>query len=456
MECYAVIIFRKKSVDINGKKMNLYLSDDVSFGIHEDGYVSKIIPLVGKYKGKRITYFLDADDGITFFPFKYDYFVKVSNYNLYDFTKNEGAQLAGNIYKESKNDKYKLEPVKDKWIIREAQKAFHIDEKREFSESSMINDSDISKLYKNIKKTIISQDKQIMMILTSLFKNNRVINSSLSDDMVRKLKENILIAGPTGTGKTEIITRISKDYDLPIVIADSTSLSETGYAGRNVEDLLSDLYIAADKNLEKAQKGILVIDEFDKLAEKNDQAMVSRSGVQRSLLKILDGSRMYFDGMMFDTSKLTVIGLGAFSGIKEKESYDNISTEDLTKYGIMQELVGRFSKVIKMNSLSKSDLKRILLESDLSPLNTYKSLFDEMGVSFSYDDKFVDFIAEKAEQLDTGARSLKTIFDEQISGALFSIFAGDYKNISLTSPDENGISYKLEKTNTKKHFWKKK
>lgn len=454
MECKAAIIFRKKSVDINGKKMNLYLAEDASFVMYEDNYFKKAVPLMGKYKGKSIASFRD-DDGLTAFPINYNEFGGLSNYDLDDFSKRVSSQFVGKIFKEAEN-KRKLELVGDKKIIIEAKKAFHIGEKKEFSESSMINDSDISKLYKNIKKTIISQDKQIMMILTSLFKNNRVINSSLSDDVIRKLKENILIAGPTGTGKTEIITRISKNYDLPIVIADSTSLSETGYAGRNVEDLLSDLYIAADKDLEKAQKGILVIDEFDKLAEKNDQAMVSRSGVQRSLLKILDGSKMYFDGMVFDTSKLTVIGLGAFSGIKEKESYDNISTEDLTKYGIMQELVGRFSKVIKMNSLCKSDLKRILLESDLSPLNTYKSLFDEMEVSFSYDDKFVDFIAEKAEQLDTGARSLKTIFDEQISGALFSIFAGDYKDISLTNPDENGISYKLEKTNTKKHFWKKK
>ena len=197
-----------------------------------------------------------------------------------------------------------------------------------------------------------------------------------------------------------------------MVIADSTSLSEVGYQGRKVEDLLRDLYLSSDKDLEKAQKDILVIDEFDKLAEKNNQEMVSRSGFQRSLLKILDGGKMYFDGMVFDTSKLTIVGLGAFSGIKKKDGYSTITTEDLVEYGLMQELVGRFSKVIKMNSLSKSDLKKILLESDLSPLNTYKNLFDEMSVSFSYDDQFMNFIAEKAEQLDTGTRSLKTIFDE--------------------------------------------
>ncbi len=160
--------------------------------------------------------------------------------------------------------------------------------------------------------------------------------------------------------------------------------------------------------------------------------------------------------MTFDTSKLTIVGLGAFSGIKEKQNYDHITTDDLTDYGIMQELVGRFSKVIKMNSLSKEDLKKILLESNLSPLNTYKGLFEELKVKFSYDDGFIDNIATKAEKLDTGARSLKTIFDDQISGALFNIFAGEYKAIHLVDPQTNeGKSYKLYKEGEKPKQHKK-
>lgn len=108
-----------------------------------------------------------------------------------------------------------------------------------------------------------------------------------------------------------------------------------------------------------------------------------------------------------------------------------------------------------MNSLSRDDLKKILLESDLSPLNTYTSFFDEMGISFSYDERFIDFIAEKAEKLNIGARGLKTIFDEQISGALFNVFSEDYDGISLVSPDENGIAYELHQTKTKKLFKRK-
>lgn len=447
----AAFILNKKTINVDKEPLGVYRIDDVCFGI-SDGY-GKFIPIFGKYVGEVISTYWEYGN-VSAFRIDFLEFSEQAGkkYNLEEFIKEMNSSLIGSFYQKSKDGG--LEKVEDKVILEKAKKAFLVAKTKEFDEKSMDNDSNISKLYKDIKKTIISQDKQIMMILTSLFKNKRVIESNLSEDMIRKLKENILIAGPTGTGKTEILTRISKNYDLPIVIADSTSLSEVGYQGRKVEDLLRDLYLAANNDLEEAQKGILVIDEFDKLAEKSNQELVSRSGVQRSLLKILDGSKIYFDDMVFDTSKLTIVGLGAFSGIKGKDNYSAITTEDLVKYGLMRELVGRFSKGIRMNSLSKSDLKKILLESDLSPLNTYKCLFDEMNVSFSYDNNFVNFIAEKAEQLDTGARSLKTIFDEQISGALFNIFSGDYTDIFLSLPDNNGVCYQLKKPVTKRKVFK--
>lgn len=160
----------------------------------------------------------------------------------------------------------------------------------DFDEDEFEKTSDISSMYLSIKKTIISQDEQIMQILTALFKNQKVVNSDLDMDLIAKLKENILIYGSTGTGKTEILKRISKLYNIPLVIEDATSLSETGYQGRNITDMLEDLYLAADNDIELAEKGILVIDEFDKLAEKSEDnnSHVSRLGVQRSLLKLLD------------------------------------------------------------------------------------------------------------------------------------------------------------------------
>ena len=326
-------------------------------------------------------------------------------------------------------------------------------EQLDFDEDELKTTSDISTMYSTIKKTIISQDEQIMQILTSLFKNQRIVNSDLNTDLIAKLKENILIYGPTGTGKTEILNRISKLYNIPIVIEDATSLSETGYVGRKITDMLEDLCLAADNDIGLAEKGILVIDEFDKLAEKSGdkQSHVSRFGVQRSLLKLLDGALFYFDNKKFDTSKLTVVVLGAFSDITDINNYKKITTDDFMKYGIMRELIGRFSKTISMNPLSKEDIIKILKESDFSPLNTYKKLFDILEVSFNFNDEFIEYIAEIAISKQCGARSIKTVFDDCISSALFRIFAGEYSNISLIKPNgENSNPYILTKTKDKR------
>lgn len=309
----------------------------------------------------------------------------------------------------------------------------------EYDEEELKKTSDISTMYSQIKKTIISQDEQIMQILTAIFKNQRVINSNLDKDLITKLKENIFVCGATGTGKTEILKRIAKLHKVPIVIEDATSLSETGYQGRNITDMLENLYLATDKDLDLAEKGILVIDEFDKLAEKpeDSQSHVSRLGVQRSLLKLLDGATFYFDSKKFDTSKLTIVVLGAFTGITEDDDYKQLKEENFIRYGIIRELIGRFSKPITMNPLFKEDIIKILKESDFSPLNTYKELFDLLGVEFSFDEDFIEYIADLAIEKQSGARSLKTVFDNCISSALFRIFAGEYSSILLVKPSED-------------------
>lgn len=326
------------------------------------------------------------------------------------------------------------------------------DKKSKFDEDVFEKNTDISSMYQNIKKTIISQDEQIMQILTALFKNQRVINSDLDVDMIAKLKENLLIYGSTGTGKTEILKRIAKLYKVPLVIEDATSLSETGYAGRNITDMLEDLYAAANGDIKLAEKGILVIDEFDKLAEKaiNGNSYVSRSGVQRSLLKLMDGTTFYLKDCKFDTSKLTVIALGAFMGIVEGDDYSSITTDHFITYGIMRELIGRFSKTIPMNALKKHDIVEILKKSDFSPLNTYAKLFEMLNVKFDYTNDFVEYIAELAIKKQSGARSLKIVFDNCISSALFRIFAGEYSSISLIRPKgSDDKAYILTKANKK-------
>lgn len=233
------------------------------------------------------------------------------------------------------------------------------EKKKEFDENILNKDSDISQMYNEIKKTIIFQDEQIMKILTTLFKNQKVVNSKFDIDMIGKLKENIIIYGSTGTGKTEILKRISNIYKVPIVIEDITTVSETGFVGRDIIEMLNNLYLASGKNLESAEKGIPVIDEFDKLAEKDaTRTLVSKEGVQRSLLKLLDGTEYYFNGLTFNTAKLSIVALGAFTGITKNDDYNNITNKDFVEYGIMRELMGRFSKSVAMNTLTKDDIKK--------------------------------------------------------------------------------------------------
>ncbi len=391
----------------------VFLTDNLAGAIQENENSVDFVEIRQNKLSRTAKYYIKEDDKL----------IQLANNNLINFLENENFKV-----------------------------------KSEFDEGEFEKITDISTMYASIKKTIISQDEQLMQILTALFKNQKVVDSDLDIDLIAKLKENILIYGSTGTGKTEILKRISKLYNIPIVIEDATSLSETGYQGRKITDMLEDLCLAANGNMKLAEKGILVIDEFDKLAEKSgdNQSHVSRLGVQRSLLKLLDGTLFYFDNKQFDTSRLTIVGVGAFTGIIDGDDYKKLTTENFMKYGIMRELIGRFSKTIAMNPLQKEDIIKILKNSDFSPLNTYKKLFEMLQVQFEFDDDFIDYIADLAIAKKSGARSLKTVFDECISSALFRIFAGEYSGILLTKPNaEDEKPYVLTKTKNKKGLFKK-
>lgn len=369
--------------------------------------------------------------------------LKYGGYMPYVFLESY-KQNVGKCYLWNYKDKY-FKEIKNRAFLAHHQEA----------KENLSNDLDILDMYDMVRQTIVAQDVQVKQILTSVYKNQKIINSSLDDETISKLKENIIVYGPTGTGKTEILKQIAKICNVPIVIEDVTAFSETGYVGRNVSEMITDLYSAAGMDLELAQKGILVIDEFDKLAEGNIEGGgdgPSRTGVQRSLLKLLDGGIISFkedydsdDLIDFNSSKLTIVALGAFSGIRKNDNYFDVTTKDFIDYGIMREVMGRFSKLVSMHEFSKDDYKRILLESNLSPINTYKRLFDELGILFTYDDELIDYIIDEAIALDCGARSLKTIFDGIVSDSLFDIFAEDKKEVHLSVPKEKGKSYVAKK-----------
>lgn len=461
-------LFKRKNISYKNQEYEIFeLADYVLAATIPDRILGKeFIIITGKYGGTRAFYINEENNNnFIFIEQEFDHGFKAKN-NKFDFKKIRKEKL-------SKTIKYyvRMEGKNGVVTLKNNELLLYLNES-ENNITETKESSAISLMYSSIKKTIISQDEQIMQILTTLFKNQKVVNSDLDMDLILKLKENILIYGSTGTGKTEILKRISKLFNIPIVIEDATMLSETGYVGRKITDMLEDLCLAANNNIELAEKGILVIDEFDKLAEnsKDNQAHVSRLGVQRSLLKLLDGSLFYFNDKKFDTSKLTIVALGAFTDINiekthnhtntigfcnnvlaKKTNYDDyskISNSDFIEYGIMRELIGRFSKTIAMNPLSKEDIIKILKESDFSPLNTYKKLFDILGIDFHFNDEFIEYIAELAIAKQTGARSLKTVFDDCISSALFKIFSGECSSISLVKPDdENDKPYILTKKN---------
>lgn len=442
-------LLKAKKINIDDNVYEVYESADFIGGIIFKNIKNQRLcnVITGKYMGKYASDCWSFESEYAFCEANLGDIVR-KNDNGVDFEEIRKLMLK-NMAKYYIKNGSSFKAITDKKMIATFDKALKMHS--EFSEENLGSKSNIATMYSDIKKTIVAQDEQIMQILTALFKNQTVINSDLDIDLVAKLKENILICGSTGTGKTEILKRISKLYDIPIVISDATCLSETGYVGRKITDLLDDLYLACDGDIKKAQKGILVIDEFDKLADghSNNGDHVSRIGVQRSLLKLLDGTLFYFDDKKFDTSKLTVVALGAFTGIKNDDDYTNLTNDDFIKYGMMRELMGRFSKIIKMNTLTEEDIIKILKESDFSPLNTYKVLFEKLGIEYSYSEDFIKYIAEIAVTKQSGARSLKMVFDDAVSGALFKIFAGEYTSISLKRPNgENDKPYTLTNKNS--------
>lgn len=465
-EACSIINFNKKAIALKTK-------DFCICDVYYDEHCNKhCYILTGDYKGKTLKELNDFNtdyDVIFHHSMSGTGTININNVEDLDFDKVREMMLAI-------NDKYYLVDPKDvnRRLIRlPAELALEtlkiLDCAFDRHENTLQEENNIVSLYKEIKNTIVGQDEQVKKILTTLYQNE-LINNEYEDNLLG-LKKHLLICGPTGTGKTETIRRIADNYDKAIAIVNATSYSETGYVGESVEDMLASLYYAADGDLDVAQEGILVIDEIDKLAEDvGKKSHVSRLGVQRSLLKILEGNIMnvnIIDGKLasvisFDTSKLTVIGLGAFAGIIKPEkkislgfnsvssnnmqdaNYSKITSKDFVDYGMLPELMGRFTSRVYMHTLKKEDLRNILLFSNESPLILYKEYFKNLNIEFSYDDDFIDEVAEGAYNLDLGARGLKVVLDDIISPYLFEVYAGNIKKIHLNSSNDYKLKYKLE------------
>lgn len=305
-------------------------------------------------------------------------------------------------------------------------------------------------IYESVRKTVICQDEQIKTIATILAKNSRLNDGSL--------KSNILVCGPTGVGKSEIFRTISRNFDIPISIEDSNEYTAASYKGKDMDEMLIHLYKNAGNDIERAQRGILVIDEIDKKAGNGNEHETFKSAVINSLLKMIEGHTYDISvpggNIDFDTSLLTFVFLGAFSGIEKlsdkRRSLGFISEEDriaqedkhaiysektLEKYGLLPEFLGRSDALVVMEKLGMEEFIKIIKTSNKSQLLLYEKLFKDLGIKLIYDEKTIEAIARKAIELNLGARSIKKIVQQALELANYDIFSKNYYSELIISED---------------------
>ena len=318
---------------------------------------------------------------------------------------------------------------------------------------------------------VIGQDEAKKVLSVAVYNHFKRLKFSSKKEDVEIDKSNVILVGRTGTGKTLLAKTIAKMLNVPFCIADATVLTQAGYVGEDVESILSRLLQAADYNVESTQKGIVFIDEIDKVARKNDNPSITRDvsgeGVQQALLKLLEGcivsvppqgGRKHPEQKLvqIDTKNILFICGGAFDGIEQiiasrvnrqtigfsSSSEENIENESLLKYitptdiktyGLIPELIGRFPVLSYLEPLNENDLKRILTEPKNALIKQYISLFDIDGVKLSFENETLDFIVKKALEFKLGARGLRSICEAILTDAMFEIPSLNLKtfNVSL-------------------------
>ena len=315
---------------------------------------------------------------------------------------------------------------------------------------------------------IIGQDDAKKTLSVAVYNHYKRIFKDIPDDETTLTKSNVLLIGPTGSGKTLLAQTIAKYLDIPLAIADATSLTEAGYVGDDVENVITRLLQASNGDVQKAQQGIIFIDEIDKVARMGENRSITRDvsgeGVQQAMLKIIEGSTVNVppkggrkhpgqDAIAIDTTNILFICGGAFDGMEDiiskrqggnilgfnqtkitKKDEQNllslVEPDDLTKYGLIPELIGRLHMVATLKSITKDEMVHILTQPKNCLVKQYQKLFKMDNVDLTFTNDALKEIASKAIERKTGARGLRSILEEIMLDIMFNL--PEYKHDKIT------------------------